>query len=338
VIKQESEERLISVKTELTGQVKGLETILTEQKKQNEILEDRNKGLLATLEGITKTRTGPNSVICSSLSEQSLLVKRLDRILASAGVPIQDINKIGSMELQDYVNAELGINLTFEQIGRLTEKPLAFEGTQEYANLFSKYDLAIKNKKLLDAFKTADEVPDAVKPYFATINKEQTEKDIKDFETAKAEHAKSIDLFDKIRDIADVWRNCTHAIVEIKKAKWTIPLFVTNYAENGGYNIEVVAPSGEPDGRVNSLLADLIESTIGKLKPQVVDEKGLKRYIAKLPANATVSVAQFGTVETLNAVYNQSELAHVANLEVIELSRSYTDVKTASIPGATQTK
>jgi len=337
IIKQESEEKLVSVKTDLTRQVKGLETILTEQKKQNEILEDRNKSLLATLEGITKTRAGPNSVICSSLSEQSLMVKRLDRILTSTGVPIPDINKVGSMELQDYVNAELGTNLTFEQIGRLTEKPVAFEGTQEYANLFSKYDLAVKNKKLLDAFKSADEVPDAVKPYFAAINKERTEKDIKDFETAKAEHAKSIDLFDKIRDIADVWRNCNRAIDALKRASWTIPIFVTHYKESGAYKLEIVAPAGEPDGKVDGLLENVIQKTIGKLNPIVSKGvNGLNRYVVQLPANATASVAQFGTIEVLNEVYKQSELVHVAGLEIIELSRSYVDAKTAAVPAATQ--
>ncbi|MEM4248495.1 MAG: hypothetical protein QXH80_04435, partial [Candidatus Nanoarchaeia archaeon] len=343
LIEKEYNEKIRTLMENHAEEKASLEKILSAQKSEiddlkasRQTVEARNRNLLETLEGITKTRTGPNSVICSYLIEQSLNVKKLDRLLAGTSIPIQKITEVGTMELNAYINAELGTNLTLEQIEGLTTKPVVFESTQEYADLFPKYDIAIKNKKLLDAFKSAEEAPEPIRPYFASIDKEQVEKCIKDFETAKAEHAKSVELFDIIRDKATIWRNCKHATEKLGTMAWSIPLFITNYRENGVHKLEIVVPTGEPGGRIDGLLARIVQNTIGKLNPTVASEKGLTKYVAQLPADAEASITQFGTKETLCEVYKQSELAYIATLEIVDLSRSYVNIRTVAVPAEAQ--
>jgi len=339
-IREEYQTETTDMNSAFTTEKSNLQTILAEQQRQNTLLEERVKGLMETLEGVFNPRSGPNSVICSSLSQNSISVKKLDRVLSSTKLSIPEILRVGVMTLPDYVNDELKKNLTLKQIEGLTERPVVFESTAEYHDLYKKCDKANRDIKLFEVYKSPEDAPEgAVRDYFASLNKDQVEKDIKNFEIAKLDHASNVELFDKIRDRATIWWNCTRAIDSLKTLDKTISLFVTCYEKNGNYAIEVVAPAGELDGKINGLLAERIGTALKKLELKVTDDKGLKRYVGTLPAE-TKDVAPLqlaAIVQTLKDVYLKSDLALVATLEVTELNRSFATPRTASTPDAAQT-
>jgi len=350
VVDKEYQEQLNSIKASFIEEKANLDWVLAETQRQSRSLasdkanlEEKNNDLLNTLAGFSRTRSDPISALHSALNEQSIAVKRLDKLLSNCSVKtIAEILAIGTLGREEYVNKELGTNLTAETLESLTEKPTIFESTTDYAELRAKYDAAVGNKKLIDAFKTIDEAPPGIRDYISQINKEQVDKDISNYEIARSEHERNVDLFDKVRDRVTIWRTCNHAVEGIRTSKWSIPLAVTNYKSNGEYKLIFAAPSGEPGGIINNLLADLIKSTVKSLDVQIVDDKGLKQYTVNLPKEkdgipiSDIAVAQFGTVEELKNAYAKSDLAFIASLEVTELNRSHVKPKTASAPGAAQ--
>lgn len=337
-VEADYEAQIEAQETSFATEKSNLEKLLSETKKENALLEERNKSLMSSLDGAYNPRSGPNSVICSSLSQQSATVKKLDTILRSANITIPEILRIGSMQMHDYINRELGTTLTLEEIENLTETAETFERTPQYAEIYEKYVAALKDKTLLAAFSSLDLVPDGIKDYYQKLNKEQIEKTIKDFENAKESYDNSVKLFNQISEHTQKWRRCNHTFSSINATQWSIPIFITNSRDDGNYKLEIAVPSGEPDGALNGMLEDVIRKSARRLELQVTEDKGLKKYVASVPAEQIddITTAQYGIVKSLDEIFSKSDLAKIAKLEITELNRLFS-TKTAEAPAAGQT-
>jgi len=318
-----------------------LETLLSETKKENTLLEDRNKGLRSALEGAYNPHSGPNSVICSSMSQQSVSVKKLDTLLRGAGATINEILQIGAVKMHEYVNSVCQTNLTFESIGNLSESPDIFERTPEYDELHGKFAVADGKKKILELFSSPDQVPAEIKDAYLKYGseREQIEKDISAYKTAESNHENSMRVFDQIREHTQKWRRCNHAFGEIRATQWTIPVFVTNDRENGNYKLEIAAPTGEPDGVLNGMLEEIIKKSVKGVDLQFAEDKGLNRYIAVVPAERVddIMTALYGIGQSIDKIFSESDLAKIAQLDIMGLSRTRSVAKTDEAPAASQT-
>lgn len=318
-----------------------LEKLLDETKKENTLLEDRNKDLKASLEGAYNPHSGPNAVICSSMSQQSVSVKKLDTLLRGAGATINEILQIGAVKMHEYVNSVCQTNLTFESIGNLSERPEVFESTSEYAELHEKFAVADGKKKILALFSSPDQVPAEIKDAYIKYGGErgQIESDIAAYQTAKSNHENSMRIFDQIREHTQKWRRCNHAFGEISATQWTIPVFVTNDQVNGNYKLEIAVPTGEPDGALNGMLEEIIKQSAKHLELQFTEDKGIRRYTAVIPAERVddIMTAQYGIVQSIDKIFSKSDLAKIAELDVKALSNVRSVAKTDAAPAAGQT-